>query len=462
MPRGSARRRSPRGATRSSGSRPSRRPAARNRSSAGNDAGLEQKERVRRFLDELVREREAVEAVEKDRRIVERLAAVLNDFGVHGDERKANADYAAAFRAYGVDLDSLDPVGRRHGCWRRARPPRNWPAPSISGRSCAAGGCCTTRRAPIGWSRWRRAADPDPWRNRLRDTVGRMEGGPARRLEVLERLAATADVEHLPVTSVTRLATSLAIFGTTRHGDRPAPAGTGLASRRLLGERRPGSRVDGLGSSRGGGPLLRRRRGRQAPEPPGPGRPGQGAPAERPARRGRRPVSPVDPASARGPALARRARFGAARAGRVVRGPRRILRGETAEAEGLDGPRPDRAGLLGSRRLGRRHPGAAARPSACSPRWAWRTRRSPTPCNRPVGSERRWPNSARPCGSIPAILRVASLPRPGADRGGRAARGARSVGPDRAGAAAGPLHHARACWHRERRGSSPSNRGSPP
>ncbi len=40
-----------------------------------------------------------------------------------------------------------------------------------------------------------------------------MEGGPARRLETLERLAATADVDHLPVASVTRLATSLAFLG---------------------------------------------------------------------------------------------------------------------------------------------------------------------------------------------------------------------------------------------------------
>ena len=179
---------------------------------AGNDASLEQKERVRRFLDELVREREAIEAVEKDRRIVERLAAVLNDFGVHGDERKANSDYAAAFRAYGVDVDSLDPSAA--GRLLAASPV----APELAS---ALDQWAILRRGrvlhdPAGADRLvavARAADPDPWRNRLRDTVGRMGGGPARRLEVLERLAATADVEHLPVTSVTRLATSLAIFG---------------------------------------------------------------------------------------------------------------------------------------------------------------------------------------------------------------------------------------------------------
>jgi serine/threonine-protein kinase len=179
---------------------------------AGGDAGLEQKERVRRLLDELMRERAAAEAVEKDRRVVERLAAVLNDFGVHGDEREADSDYAAAFRAYGVDVDSLDPsaAGRLLAT-----------SPVAPELASALDQWAILRRGrvlhdPAGSDRLvavARAADPDPWRNRLRDTVGRMGGGPARRLEVLERLAATADVENLPVASVTRLATSLAIFG---------------------------------------------------------------------------------------------------------------------------------------------------------------------------------------------------------------------------------------------------------
>lgn len=178
----------------------------------GNDASLEQKERVRQFLDELMREREAIEAVDKDRRIVERLAGVLNDFGEHSDERKADSDYAAALRAYGVDVDSLDPSAA--GRLLAASPV----APELAS---ALDQWAILRRGrvlhdPAGADRLAavaRAADPDAWRNRLRDTVGRMGGGPARRLEVLERLAATADVEHLPVTSVTRLATSLAIFG---------------------------------------------------------------------------------------------------------------------------------------------------------------------------------------------------------------------------------------------------------
>jgi tetratricopeptide (TPR) repeat protein/tRNA A-37 threonylcarbamoyl transferase component Bud32 len=178
----------------------------------GNEVSAGLRERVQAFLADLIRERDAAESAEKDRRIVERLAAIHNDLGVHNDEAKADAEYAAAFRAYGVDLDGLDPeaAGRSLAAspaaadlanaldqWailRRGRVLRN---PGGAARLVAAA----------------RAADPDPWRNRLRDTLGRMEGGPAHRLEVLERLAATADVDRLPVASVTRLATSLAFLG---------------------------------------------------------------------------------------------------------------------------------------------------------------------------------------------------------------------------------------------------------
>ena len=202
---------------------------------------------------------------------------------------KADAEYAAAFRAYGVDLDSLDPLGRQAARRQPGRPP-NWRAPSTSGGSCAAG---RVLHDPAGADRLvavAKAADPDPWRNRLRDTLGRMEGGPARGSKSLERLAATADVDQLPVTSVTRLAASLAFFGgrtaiallrraqASHRDDFWVNADLG---RELMASDRPER----------GGPVLRRRSGRPAQERPGPGRPGPGDPAERPARRGCRCVS---------------------------------------------------------------------------------------------------------------------------------------------------------------------------
>ena len=49
-------------------------------------------------------ERELAEAAEKDRRMVGRLAEIHNDFGVHGEMERTDAEYAAAFQDYGVDL----------------------------------------------------------------------------------------------------------------------------------------------------------------------------------------------------------------------------------------------------------------------------------------------------------------------------------------------------------------------
>ena len=178
----------------------------------GGDAGAELHDRVRTFMAELARERDAAEAAEKDRRMVERLAAIHNDLGVHNDDAKADAEYAAAFRAYGVDPDRMEPeaAGRALAA-----------SPAVADLANALDHWAFLRRGPAlrdpaGAARLvaaARAADPDPWRNRLRDTLGRMGGDPARKLEALERLAATADVDHLPGASVTRLAAALAFLG---------------------------------------------------------------------------------------------------------------------------------------------------------------------------------------------------------------------------------------------------------
>ena len=178
----------------------------------GGDPGVGLRDRVQSFLADLVRERDAVEAAEKDRRIVERLAAIHNDLGVHDDEAKADAEYASAFRDYGLDLDRLGPEAAGGALaaspmaaklasaldqWASLRRGRVLCDPDGAGRLVAAAS----------------AADPDPWRNRLRETLGRTEEGPARKLEALLWLAATADVDRLPAASVTQLANSLSSLG---------------------------------------------------------------------------------------------------------------------------------------------------------------------------------------------------------------------------------------------------------
>ena len=178
----------------------------------GGDAGPELSERVKGFLAELARERDAAEGAEKDRRMVERLAAIQNELGVHNDVAKADADYSTAFRAYGVDLDRTESEAAGRSLAG---------SPAVADLANALDNWAFLRSGPVlrdpaGGARLvaaARMADPDPWRNRLRDTLGRMEGDPARKLEALERLAATANVDHLPGASVTRLAAALAFLG---------------------------------------------------------------------------------------------------------------------------------------------------------------------------------------------------------------------------------------------------------
>ena len=176
------------------------------------DAGVELQDRVRTFMGDLVRERDTAERAEQDRRIVDRLAAIQNDFGVHNDEAKADAEYAAAFRAYGVDVDHIEPgaAGRALAAspamvdlanaldhWAFLRRGRTLHDPDGAARLVAAA----------------LAADPDPWRTQLRTTLNRTGRNAAQRLEILERLAATADLGYLPGASVTRLAGALAVLG---------------------------------------------------------------------------------------------------------------------------------------------------------------------------------------------------------------------------------------------------------
>jgi serine/threonine-protein kinase len=169
----------------------------------------ELRQRVRSVLAAVEHERDEAEAVEKDRRMVERLAGIHNDLGVHGDIEQADSEYAAAFRGYGVDLDALDPEVA--GAQLAASPV----APELAN---ALDQWAFIRRGPHSRDEagaWRlvtiaKTADPDPWRNRLRDTLGRMNEDRGRSLEALERLAATADLDRLPEASVTRLAFALA------------------------------------------------------------------------------------------------------------------------------------------------------------------------------------------------------------------------------------------------------------
>ncbi len=166
----------------------------------------ELRDRARSFLADVTRERDeaktrAAEA-ERDRRMAHRLAEIKVEFSSHNDRSKMDADYAAAFHEYGLDLDALPAaeagagiVARRIAddlvsaidqwtfCRRHITPPDL----AAIGRLIAVAN----------------AADSDPWRRRLRDALGRDDR------EALRQLAATADIDHLSPESTSRLAQAL-------------------------------------------------------------------------------------------------------------------------------------------------------------------------------------------------------------------------------------------------------------
>ncbi len=169
-------------------------------------------QRVNSLLETVTRERNDADLLRRDRRMIERLAEIHNDLGVHLDNERADAEYAAAFRTYGVDIDAIDPVqaGRMLGespvAVELANALDQW---TFIRRSPAKRDLAGARRL----SAVAREADRDQWRTRLRETLDLMVSDRGRALEGLSRLAATADADKLPEASVTRLAFALASLG---------------------------------------------------------------------------------------------------------------------------------------------------------------------------------------------------------------------------------------------------------
>jgi serine/threonine-protein kinase len=196
------------------------------------EGDVELRDRVRLVLSAIEHERNEVESAEKDHRMVERLAEIHNDLGVHHDAKRVDAEYNAAFREYGVNLDVGDPADagarlarspvavelanaldqwvfiRRMAAWREGPGERRGPPGPRSPHEARPDPPGARRLVEVA-----EAADPDSWRNRLRETLGRMTADRDHALYDLELLAATAKVDRLPEASVTRLASALASLG---------------------------------------------------------------------------------------------------------------------------------------------------------------------------------------------------------------------------------------------------------
>src|SRR5262249_13764353 len=117
---------------------------------------------LRHRVDEMLRDLEMVRRVEEAR-----LRVLESHRDEHTDREGAQAAYAEAFAWYGLEPDRLDPGGA-------AEPLRSRP---INVLLAAALDDWAYVRRLLGLPGWRwllavaRAADPDPWRDRLRDAL---------------------------------------------------------------------------------------------------------------------------------------------------------------------------------------------------------------------------------------------------------------------------------------------------
>ena len=104
---------------------------------AGGEAGEAVRGRVLALLSGLKQERAEAKTkadeLRRDRELLARLESIYGGMSINPKFDRADADLAAAFRDFGVDVDRLDPTeaGRRlRDRWRR----RSWRSTSIAGR----------------------------------------------------------------------------------------------------------------------------------------------------------------------------------------------------------------------------------------------------------------------------------------------------------------------------------------
>jgi len=167
---------------------------------------------TRRHATEVVREvTQAAAAAETDQKLLARLVDIRSAKADDPDGSTTDAAYADAFRDAGIDIAALPPA--EAGTKIQARPTRvrvalaaaldDWAAVRRSLRNDKEGARQVTEAA--------RQADPNPWRNRLRNLH---QSVPAQdRLAILKDLAKSTGTEELPAVSLHLLGATLLALG---------------------------------------------------------------------------------------------------------------------------------------------------------------------------------------------------------------------------------------------------------
>jgi serine/threonine-protein kinase len=173
----------------------------------GGNKGLQG--RVRTLLADL-------QAEERDRRLVQDLENIRLPRRTQGDEfvdfAQANQAYVAAFRKYGIDVDRLAPeeaVARI-----RARPIREQLAATLDHWVTLMGRDDQARPRLLEIAR---QADPDPWRNQVRECLAHPDVDALARLK---ELAASPQVDAQPAATLILLGSALAHQGAAEEAEK--------------------------------------------------------------------------------------------------------------------------------------------------------------------------------------------------------------------------------------------------
>jgi serine/threonine-protein kinase len=179
---------------------------------ARSEVGPELRREIQDLVATVARERDQAEARSKDRRMLQRLVEIHTDIALHLDYERADREYGTAFRDYGLDVGRLPAadVGARVAAAPIAAPIVDALDQWVFVRRVAHPRDPSKARA---LSAVARAADPDPWRCRLRDALELESTDREQARAAFEELAATAPEEALHRESLSRLAFALGSHG---------------------------------------------------------------------------------------------------------------------------------------------------------------------------------------------------------------------------------------------------------
>jgi eukaryotic-like serine/threonine-protein kinase len=170
----------------------------------------------------------AVAAAENDQRLLAKLVDIRIAKSDAPDASATDADYADAFREAGIDIASSPPAEAGAMIAARPRVVRVSLATAIDDWSAVRRGSQHGRDGAFRLTEVARLADPDPWRNRLRDFL--QTSANQDRLTGLKGLARPESMEMLPAVSFHLLGATILNTGdpadaaaVLRHGQRLHP-----------------------------------------------------------------------------------------------------------------------------------------------------------------------------------------------------------------------------------------------